>query len=53
MGAVIHDVLLSDSSIHHTLFRIVCTTAQTLEVSYAPSLPILTSHDRLAFCSPY
>ncbi|KAG6709285.1 hypothetical protein I3842_06G125100 [Carya illinoinensis] len=38
LGEVIHDVLLSDSSIHHTLFRIVCTTTQTLENLYVSRL---------------
>lgn len=33
LGGIIQDILLSDSSIHSALFRIVCTTAQGLEVS--------------------
>ncbi|GAV84710.1 DUF3414 domain-containing protein [Cephalotus follicularis] len=37
-GEVIRDMLLSDSSIHNTLFRVVCTTKQTLEKFYVSRL---------------
>ncbi|XP_048128814.1 uncharacterized protein LOC115735783 isoform X2 [Rhodamnia argentea] len=33
-GKVVWDLLLSDSSIHSMLFRVACTTAQTLENLY-------------------
>ncbi|EXB39261.1 hypothetical protein L484_024956 [Morus notabilis] len=38
LGEVIWDMLLSDSSIHSTLFRIVCTTSQELETLYVSRL---------------
>lgn len=31
LGEVVHDILVSDSSIHSAVFRIVCTTTPTLE----------------------
>ncbi|RDY02949.1 hypothetical protein CR513_13529, partial [Mucuna pruriens] len=34
LGEIIHNVLFSDSSIHNTLFQIVCPTAHALEVMY-------------------
>lgn len=34
LGVAIHDILLSDSSIHSVIFRHVCTTKRTLEVSH-------------------
>ena len=41
LGEVIQDILLRDSSVHNALFRIICTTKQTLEVSYLLILPFL------------
>lgn len=38
LGEVVRDILLNDSSIHGTLFRIVCTTTQTLEKLYVSRL---------------
>lgn len=35
LGEVVRDILFCDSSIHSALFRVVCTTAQALEVSIA------------------
>ncbi|KAG6410877.1 hypothetical protein SASPL_128950 [Salvia splendens] len=32
LGEVVRDIMFSDSSIHSAIFRIVCTTAPTLEV---------------------
>jgi len=34
MGEIIRNVLFSDSSIHNTLFQVVCTTSHALEVTY-------------------
>lgn len=47
LDEVILDKLLSDSSIHSTLFRIVCTTTEALEVGYAVYLMIVFSHNLL------
>lgn len=33
LGEVIRDILLCDSSIHSTLFRVICITPQALEVN--------------------
>lgn len=49
LDEAILDRLLSDSSIHSTLFRIVCTTTQALEVGYAMYLFILFGDDLLSF----
>ncbi|CAK9162511.1 unnamed protein product, partial [Ilex paraguariensis] len=38
LGEVVRNVLLSDSSIHNTLFHIVCTTPQDLEKIYVSRL---------------
>lgn len=38
LGEVVRDILFCDSSIHSALFRVVCTTAQALEVSIAAFL---------------
>lgn len=35
LGPLVQNMLLSDSSIHNTLFRVVCTTRQALEVCLA------------------
>lgn len=49
LGDIIQDMLLCDSSIHGTLFRIICTTKQSLEVSHVLSLLILLIHEKLYF----
>ncbi|KAL8088107.1 hypothetical protein AgCh_038031 [Apium graveolens] len=33
LGKVVKDILHSDSSVHSSLFRIVCTTAEALEIA--------------------
>ncbi|XP_022947489.1 uncharacterized protein LOC111451342 [Cucurbita moschata] len=38
LGPVVQNMLLSDSSIHNTLFRVVCTTRQALEKLYVSRL---------------
>ncbi|XP_038706390.1 uncharacterized protein LOC120001936 isoform X2 [Tripterygium wilfordii] len=38
LGRVLQDMLLADSSVHSTLFRIVCTTPQALENLYMSRL---------------
>ncbi|XP_021609697.1 uncharacterized protein LOC110613074 isoform X3 [Manihot esculenta] len=38
LGVAIHDILLSDSSIHSVIFRHVCTTKRTLENLYVSRL---------------
>ncbi|KAL4616065.1 hypothetical protein ACB092_07G172100 [Castanea dentata] len=38
LGDIIQDMLLCDSSIHGTLFRIICTTKQSLENLYVSRL---------------
>lgn len=50
-GEVIQDVLLSDSSIHSTFFRIVCTTSQALEVRNVCFWTILPQDTILVFPS--
>lgn len=40
LGPVVHNMLLSDASIHSTLFRVVCTTRHALEVCLKCSLCI-------------
>ncbi|PON83420.1 hypothetical protein TorRG33x02_208350 [Trema orientale] len=48
LGEVIWDMLLSDSSIHNTLFRIVCTTSQALEKLYISRLFDITEIEGLS-----
>ncbi|XP_022146238.1 uncharacterized protein LOC111015501 isoform X2 [Momordica charantia] len=38
LGPVVHNMLLSDASIHSTLFRVVCTTRHALEKLYVSRL---------------
>ncbi|XP_038902765.1 uncharacterized protein LOC120089385 isoform X2 [Benincasa hispida] len=38
LGPLVQNMLLSDSSIHNTLFRVVCTTRQALEKLYISRL---------------
>lgn len=38
MGEIIWDMLLCDSSIHNTLFRVICRTAESLEKLYVSRL---------------
>ncbi|XP_015893450.3 uncharacterized protein LOC107427578 [Ziziphus jujuba] len=53
LGEIIRDMLLCDSSIHNTLFRIVCTTSQALEKLYTSRLFDLVEIEGLtvAICS--
>ncbi|KAL8234414.1 hypothetical protein R6Q59_020514 [Mikania micrantha] len=53
MGEIFRDLLLSDSSIHNALFRIVCITTPTLEKLYVSRLYDLTEVEglQLAICS--
>lgn len=52
LGDVIRDMLLCDSSIHNTLFRIICINTQALEVSCVLYLPVLPGHEKLDFSAP-
>lgn len=49
LSDVLRDMLLCDSSIHNSLFRIICMTTQSLEVSCIMSLPVLSSPQNLYF----
>ncbi|KAL8188648.1 hypothetical protein R6Q57_029668 [Mikania cordata] len=53
MGEIFRDLLLSDSSVHNALFRIVCITTPTLEKLYVSHLYDLTEVEglQLAICS--
>ncbi|KAJ0513739.1 putative nucleoporin [Helianthus annuus] len=53
MGEIIRDLLLSDSSVHNALFRIVCITTPTLENLYVSRLYDLAEIEglQLAICS--
>ncbi|KAK6916684.1 hypothetical protein RJ641_019545 [Dillenia turbinata] len=53
LGEIIQDILLGDSSIHSTLFRIICITAQSLEKLYVSRLfdPRDIEGLELAICS--
>ncbi|KAA8536011.1 hypothetical protein F0562_028489 [Nyssa sinensis] len=53
LGAVVRYILLCDSTIHNSLFRIVCTTTQALEKLYVIRLYELTEIEglQLAICS--
>ncbi|XP_057965187.1 uncharacterized protein LOC131155793 [Malania oleifera] len=53
LGMVIRDILLCDSSIHSTFFRIICTTTETLERLYVSRLYELMDIEglQLAICS--
>ncbi|KAK3028660.1 hypothetical protein RJ639_037840 [Escallonia herrerae] len=53
LGEVVRDIILSDTSVHNVLFRIVCTTTQTLEKLYVSRLyePIEIEQLQLAICS--
>ncbi|KAI3804009.1 hypothetical protein L1987_32177 [Smallanthus sonchifolius] len=52
-GEIFRDLLLSDSSVHNALFRIVCITTPTLEKLYVSRLYDLTEIEglQLAICS--
>ncbi|BFG42271.1 hypothetical protein CerSpe_285450 [Prunus speciosa] len=51
LDEVILDKLLSDSSIHSTLFRIVCTTTEALERLYISRHPTEIEGFEMAICS--
>lgn len=40
---VLLDILLNDASVHNALFRIICTTTQTLEVWICSGIVFLST----------
>nr|XP_043624466.1 uncharacterized protein LOC122596031 [Erigeron canadensis] len=53
IGDIVHDLLLCDSSVHNSLFRIVCVTTPTLERLYVSRLYELMEIEalQLAICA--